>query len=74
MEIVFYYLFCVSYKAAFMLLPVDMAFHPFLFLSVILSVPYGPSLLTLLYESESSSVLVYFNGRDSFEHFSIVLF
>ena len=57
-----------------MLLPVDMAFHPFLFLSVILSLPYGPSLLTLLHECESSCVLVSFNGRDSFVHFSMVLF
>jgi len=65
MEIVFYYLFCVSCKTAFMLLPDDMAFHPFLFLSVILSLPYGPSLLTLLHECESSCVLVYFNGIDS---------
>ena len=41
-------------------------------LSVILSLPYGPSLLTPLHECEC--VLVYFNGRDSFVHFSIVLF
>jgi len=74
MEIVFYYLFCVSCKSASILLPVDMTFYPFLFLSVILSLPYGPSLLTLLHECESSRVLVYLNGTDSFVHFSIVLF
>ena len=66
MEIVFIIFFCVACKTASMRLPVDMAFHPFLFLSVILSLPYGPSLLTLLHECESSCVLVHFNGSDSF--------
>ena len=52
----------------------EMKIYIFLFLSVTLSLPYGPGLLTLLHECESSCVLVYFNGRDSFVHFSIVLF